>query len=66
MSERASECVCACMRECVRACVSVRACVCVRVCERESEDNLHVDSIGMNKGTSSTSSNSTGPRAPSS
>ena len=29
----------------------VRACVCARVCERESEDNLHVDSIGMNKGT---------------
>ena len=58
MSERASVCV--------RACVSVRACVCVRVCERESEDNLHVDSIGMNNGASNTSSNSTGPRPPSS
>ena len=49
---------------CVRACV--RACVCVRVRERESEDNLHVDSIGMNNGASNTSSNSTDPRAPSS
>ena len=48
----------------MRACVSV--CVCARVCERESEDNLHVDSIGMNNGASNTSSNSTGPRSPSS
>ena len=47
-------CVRACVNVCVRACVSVRACVCVRVCERESEDNLHVDSIGMNNGASNT------------
>ena len=55
-----SECVHACMNECVHACV------CACVCERESEDNLHVDSIGMNNGASNTSSNSTGPRPPSS